>query len=325
MKKNILLAVFGMVLFILLTTPVRAMETDAIALISSFSGDVKVNHTDKKSLQPLHLGMQLFENDEIYTYDNSKASLLFIDGSVITVWPNSQLKVVPGEISAKKEGTLVATLSRKVLTTIKGIFSGNMKEETLTAIPGIRKKIEKEKNRVTIAYPRNSIILSLTPTFRWKISGDNNTFLISLTLKGMEGTLWAAQTDSTAILYPEGQKSLKRGQTYFLKVQSANDSSLYDEVYFRILEQEKATEVIGFEKKMMMLQKSNRDDMSPSFILATFYKGKGLFHQALIEFERLEKQNPEDRFILEQKREIFAKTGLWEEWETVNRKLTGMN
>ena len=145
-KKNILLAVFGACLFIILVSTSQAMGTDAIALISSFSGDVKVNHTDKKSLQPLHLGMQLFENDEIYTYDNSKASLLFIDGSVITVWPNSQLKVVPGKINTKKGGTVVATLSRKVLTTIKGIFSGNMKEETLTAIPGIRKKIEKEKN-----------------------------------------------------------------------------------------------------------------------------------------------------------------------------------
>ena len=146
--------------------------------------------------------------------------------------------------------------------------------------------------------------------------------MVSLTLKGMGGQLWTLNTKETEIPYPRGKGELERGQTYFLKVASMDNPSLADEVFFRVLESQTAEEVRRVREEMEGLQKSNPDDGTPKFILANYYRRKGLYHEALGEFDSLERKNPGERFILEQKREIFAKIGFWKQWEEVNQKLS---
>jgi hypothetical protein len=219
------------------------------------------------------------------------------------------------------EGTLVTSLAKGVMEGIGGIFSAQKKRETLTAVPGIRKKIEEEEMGVRVLYPRNSMILTSKPHFRWKTQGIARSFTVSLTLKGMGGQLWNLETKETEIPYPRGKGELERGQTYFLKVASMDNPSLADEVFFRVLESKRAEEVRRVREKMEDLQKSNPDDVTPKFILANYYRQKGLYHEALGEFDSLERKNPGERFVLEQKREIFAKIGFWKQWEEVNQKL----
>jgi len=318
--ERIVSSVLGCFLSLMLGTISPAFGSDAIALISSLTGKVEVQRADQKGLRALNLGEQVFEDDVLYTYDNSRASLFFSDGSVITVYPRSRL-VLSLRGTDKKGSSMVTSLSKGVMKGIGGIFSAEKKRETLTAVPGIRKKIEEEERGVRVLYPRNSVILISKPNFRWKTRGEARMFMVSLTLKGMEGQLWTIRTKEADIRYPDGQKGLKRGQTYFLKVASVDDPSLSDEVYFRVLEDQKAEEVRRVTKKMEELQKLNPDDSTPTFILVTLYRGKGLYHMALGELDALERRHVGERFILEQKREIFAKIGFWRKWEEVNQKL----
>jgi len=298
-----------------------ALGREAIALISSLKGKVEVQRAYEKGLQPAHLGEQLFEDDVVYTYDNSRASLFFSDGSVLTLYPKSRLALSLRKEGKKEGSSLVASLSKGVMEGIGGIFSVEKKRETLTAIPGIRKKIEEEEMGVRVLHPRNSMILTGRPHFRWRTGAQTRSFMVSLTLKGMTGRLWTLNTNETDIPYPKEQKALERGQTYFLRVASTDDSSLADEVYFRVLEDQRAEEVRHFTKQMKGLQRSNPDDSTPGFILATYYKKTGLYHRALVQLDELEKENPGERFIMEEKGEIFAKIGLWRKWEEINRKL----
>ena len=298
-----------------------ALGREAIALISSLKGKVEVQRAYEKGLQPAHLGEQLFEDDVVYTYDNSRASLFFSDGSVLTLYPKSRLALSLRKEGKKEGSSLVASLSKGVMEGIGGIFSVEKKTETLTAIPGIRKKIEEEEMGVRVLHPRNSMILTGRPHFRWRTGAQTRSFMVSLTLKGMTGRLWTLNTNETDIPYPKEQKALERGQTYFLRVASTDDSSLADEVYFRVLEDQRAEEVRHFTKQMKGLQRSNPDDSTPGFILATYYKKTGLYHRALVQLDELEKENPGERFIMEEKGEIFAKIGLWRKWEEINRKL----
>jgi hypothetical protein len=298
-----------------------ALGREAIALISSLKGKVEVQRAHEKGLQPAHLGEQLFEDDVVYTYDNSRASLFFSDGSVLTVYPKSRVALSLREKDRKEVSSLVASLSKGVMQGIGGIFSVEKKRETLTAIPGIRKKIEEEEMGVRVLHPRNSMILTGRPHFRWITGAQTRSFMVSLTLKGMTGRLWTLNTNETEIPYPKEQKALERGQTYFLRVASTDDPSLSDEVYFRVLEDQKAEEVRHFTKQMKGLQRSNPDDSTPGFILATYYKKTGLYHSALVQLDALEKENPGERFIMEEKGEIFAKIGFWKKWEEINRKL----
>jgi len=298
-----------------------ALGREAIALISSLKGKVEVQRAYEKGLQPAHLGEQLFEDDVVYTYDNSRASLFFSDGSVLTLYPKSRLALSLRKEGKKEGSSLVASLSKGVMEGIGGIFSVEKKRETLTAIPGIRKKIEEEEMGVRVLHPRNSMILTGRPHFRWRTGAQTRSFMVSLTLKGMTGRLWTLNTNETETPYPKEQKALERGQTYFLRVASTDDPSLSDEVYFRVLEDQRAEEVRHFTKQMKGLQRSNPDDSTPGFILATYYKKTGLYHRALVQLDELEKENPGERFIMEEKGEIFAKIGLWRKWEEINRKL----
>jgi len=298
-----------------------AFGSDTIALISSLNGKVEIQRANQKGLQPAHLGEHLFEDDVVYTYDNSRASLFFSDGSVLTVYPKSRVTLSLRGKDKKEASSLVASLSKGVMEGIGGIFSTETKRETLTAIPGIRKKIEEEEIGVRVLYPRNSTILTPRPDFHWRTRGKTHSFMVSLTLKGMRGRLWTLNTKEMGIPYPKDQIPLERGQTYFVRVESKDDSSVSDEVYFRILDDRSAEELIRITKQMEGLQRSNPDDSTPGFILTTYYKQTGIYHMALEQLDTLEKKNPMERFILEEKAEIFAKIGFWRKWEEIKRKL----
>jgi hypothetical protein len=314
----------GGFLSIMLGTFSPAFGADAIALISSLAGKVEVERTNQKESRAARLGEKLFEDDVLYTYKNSRASMFFSDGSVITVYPNSRVALSTREMDQKKGSPVAASLSKGVMKGLRGIFAVEKKRETLTAIPGIRKKIEEEEMGVRVLYPRNSMILTSEPHFRWKTRGKTHAFMVSLTLKGMGGRLWTLNTKDTEIPYPKGKSALERGQTYFVKVESMDDPSLSDEVYFRVLEVEKAEEVRRVREEMEDLQKSNPNDSTFKFILATYYREKGLYHRALLELDALERESPGERFILEEKREIFAKIGYWRRWEEVNQRLNAL-
>ena len=235
----------GCFLFITLTSISPAAETNAIALISSLKGKVELERVHQTGLRAAHLGEELLEDDVLYTGRRSRASLLFSDGSVINVYPNSRVELSLRDTDKRKDVSVAGSLYKVVIKGVQGIFSAVKERETLTAVPGIRKKIEEEEERgVRVSYPRNSMILISKPNFRWKTRGEGRMFMVSLTLKGMEGQLWTIRTKEADIRYPKGQKGLKRGQTYFLKVASVDDPSLSDEVYFRILEDQKDGRVV---------------------------------------------------------------------------------
>ena len=321
---RIIFFALGCFLIITLSNISPATGKEALALISSLSGRVEVQRAHQEGLKAVHLGDQLFEDDVLYTYKKARASLIFSDGAVITLYPETRLALSLKETNTDKRGPLVTSLSKGVLKGLKGIFSTNRKKETLTAVPGIRKKVESEERGVKVLYPRNSMILTSRPPFHWKTKGEGSRFMVSLTLKGMGGKLWTFQTKEREIPYPKGREGLSRGQTYFLRVESEEDVSIYDEAYFMVLDKQKAEEVMGFAKKMKDLRKSNADDHTPTFILAGYYKERGLYHEALKAYEVLGQKEPGRRFVLEGKREIFAKLGLWKRREEINQSLKAM-
>jgi hypothetical protein len=261
----------------------------------------------------------------LYTGRRSRASLLFSDGSIIKVYPNSRVELSLRDTDKRQDASVAGSLSEGVLKGVRGIFSAAKERETLTAVPGIRKKIEEEEERgVRILDPRNSKILNSKPTFCWKAMGKDNIVMVSLTLKGTRGKLWTIQTEETKISYPDGRRGLDRHQTYFLRVENLADSSLYDEVYFRVLDEKKAAEVMRFAKKMEDYRKLNPDDSTAFFILVVYYMEKELYHKALVELEKLEKEYPGERFVLKKRGEIFARIGLWTKWQEVNQMLNAM-
>lgn len=301
----------------------HAFGADPIARISSVDGKVEIQRAGKQAWVFARLGEPLFEGDVLQTHDRSKASLLFSSGSIATIQPKTRMTLVLRNTETDSK-TFIGSLSKELIAGIGGIFPLQKKKETLTAIPGIRKKIEQEEMGVMILHPRNSKILTSKPLFRWKTQGKPASFAVSLTLKGMKGRLWNTTTDQMEISYPADQGALEGGQTYFVRVESRGNPQLSDEVFFNVMEEKETALVERAKEQMEEFKKQHPADATPMFVLAALYKSKGLFHLALEELDRLETLFLNDRFIAEEKLDILAKMGFWKEWEQLNQKLTGM-
>jgi hypothetical protein len=299
-----------------------AFGGEPIALVTSLKGKAVVQRAAQQAQQSVHVGEKLFEADVLCTQEESRVSLLLADGSVISVHPKSRLTLSLRKVDPKG-GSRVVSLSKGVVKGMGRVFSPEEKRETLTAVPGIRKKIEAEEVGIKVLFPRNSMILTPRPDVRWAVGGGGRTFMVSLTLKGMGGDLWTIRTQETGIPYPKDAEGLEPGQTYFLKVESTEDASLWDEVYFRVLGERDVDDVRRLTQEMEALQSLNPDDTTPRFILVRSYMSKGLYHLALDELDAWEAMEPGERLVLEEKREILAKIGLWKQWEEVNQKLGG--
>ncbi len=220
----------GLSFFFMLSWSAPASGAEAIALISSLSGKVEVRPAREKRFIAARLGDQLFEDDVLSTRNGARANLLFSDGSIISVFPNSRLELSLKKSDTGKGGSLVASLSRGSWKGLKGMFSAARKRETLTAVAGIRKEEANEEGGLEVLYPRNSVILESKPTFRWKAGLKGRMFMVSLTLKGMKGKVWTFRTEETSVPYPKGEKGPDKGQTYFLRVEREGGTNRYDEV-----------------------------------------------------------------------------------------------
>jgi len=320
MAKRLLMASLGLI-FLMGTVATQVFGADAAAVISSLSGKVEIQRSGEQALQQAKLGDKLFDQDIVYTRKGGRASLLYSGGSLMALSSDNQLSVTPQAEGEKGSGG--SSLSKTLMRGLSGLFSAGKKRQTRTIVAGIRKK-EEGPARVRVLFPRNTMLLTPAPSFRWKAAGGDGGYTVSLTLKGMKGSLWSIKTGEFEVPFPAGEKPLERGQTYFLRVESDQDPTIADEVYFRVLDKGKAREVEEFEARMADMSKSNPEDMSPAFILAGFYKKTGMSQRALEEVEKLEKARPDERFILEEKAELLAKMGLREEWEAVNRKIESM-
>lgn len=315
----------GLLMTLLTVSQIQSAEPNAIALVTSVSGKVEIINSQTNSQKMAFMGDQLFEQDILQTHKSAMASLLFSNGQIVHIFADTRLTLTLKAKSEARGRKRIASLSKNILREVKDIFSKDASQETLTAVPGIRKKIDEEIRGVRVLYPRNSAILKTDPGIHWRSSDKQGGFNVSVTLKGKGGRLWSITTNQNAVPYPAGETELERGYTYFLRVESQTKFDSSDEVFFRILSTQELEEVKQYEAEIENLRDADPDDATPLFLLATYYGHSGLHHKALSALEALENVPSAERFVLEQKLKIFSKMGLWKQWEEANQRLNAMD
>jgi hypothetical protein len=261
----------------------------AVALVSSVSGEVKLQRPGAGELLPVALGDQVFTADVLYTFANARASLLMADGSIFTLHPDSRMALAALSGGDGKQGTVISTLSSSVAGGLKDLFAPRNKRESLTAVAGFRKATSPARTDgapLRILYPRNSIITAQRPRFSWH-SGAGGETTVSLTLKGIGGNLWRAKSAGDTLVYPEDRPPLVPGQAYFLRVAAAGNPDAVEEVYFSVIEPAAATEVADLERQMDTLRSENPGDVTPDVVLAGYYRSMGLHHRALTTLQKI--------------------------------------
>ena len=141
---RVTLVVLGLLMAVLSVSQARSAIADAIALLTSISGKVEITKSQTRSKRLAAIGDRLFENDILQTRKNATASLLFTDGTIVKIFSNTRLSLTLKAKSEAMGSRQIGPLSKGILKGVKDIFSGETKKETLTAVPGLRKKIEGE-------------------------------------------------------------------------------------------------------------------------------------------------------------------------------------
>lgn len=307
-------------IILLCGTAAPVLGADAMAIASSVSGDAKFQRSGSGELIFLTVGQQFFQGDVIYTFTDGRVALVFSDGSVYSIHPESRLSLamVPGA----GQSSMLSSLTGNIAGGLKDMFAASGKRESLTAVPGFRKPGTQKQaaGHVRILYPRNSMVMEKRPEIRWK--GPAKGVTVTLTLKEPLGKVWSLTANESTVPYPKGQPELASGQTYFLKIENRLGADTKEEIYFSLLGDQEGQAVKDLAEKLRNHRKSNPHDTTASMLLTELYIDKRLFHQALAELNILQRDPSARVYALKKKQSIYREIGLWQEWENAGRKLT---
>jgi hypothetical protein len=80
---------FVIIIFLMLATEVQAQQH--AGFIKKLSGEVTIHRSD--TIVEAHAGIQLISSDKLITNDKSYASIMFTDGTTITVGPGTEFDI----------------------------------------------------------------------------------------------------------------------------------------------------------------------------------------------------------------------------------------
>ncbi len=102
-----------------------AFGQERLAVVSEFTGDVKIQHEDQwivvKKIGPRIMNSSIFEGDTLETDTGSSADVLYDDGSLLQIKEETSLSFKTGELSEEKK----AESKKETLRSVK-LVSGKI-------------------------------------------------------------------------------------------------------------------------------------------------------------------------------------------------------
>ena len=253
------------------------------AVITGMTGDVLIKQANKNEFVKAYWGTQLFQGDKIKTAANSEATLTLSNSSIIKLGSGSDL-TISGDMSLSTESSgNVKKISSAMMINISALTSKREPRKETGALAGLRGyEVEQLIEPIT---PYNTLIKSNRPSFSWitKKSFDN----CIVNLYGSKGLVWSKKTSDTSLKYPENEKELAFGESYFWNVEGEDliDNKKSVNRKFSVLSPEKSKEV---EEQESIIKNTFRDESESSSlhsVLGAYYINQGLLQDAINEFQ----------------------------------------
>lgn len=254
-------------------TPTPVSTPLLLAMLVGKEGKVEVAQPIQAAYRPARLGMQLQSGDGVKTYTQSMADIFCQDGSIQHVDEERE------EMVACQMDT---SLSHQLYEPLERSHDGR---SGLVLPP--REGPADYGHVPVILSPRNTRLLTATPTFRWTtIDGAQGYTVI---VKSPAGEVWRGETDQTELAYPADAPALTDSTTYLLSVEAQLGAATAprastEAIHFSILAPSEAEEIQALEEE---LKASPLEESSQRFILATLYAERGLYHAAITAYEAL--------------------------------------
>jgi tetratricopeptide (TPR) repeat protein len=299
------------ILFIFLFSGMRLARAQqsiqCLAVITEINGEALLKKVNRKEFSKTCWGTQLYRGDEIRTADKSEVKLLFSNSSLISLGPNSTLKISGSDSSSTESKGNVRNLSSASMINLTDMIPKREEINDIGALAGLRSATVGQEIELTT--PENTLIKTNRPSFSWipKKSYDNFT----VNLYSSKGKVWSKTVTKNSMNYPESEKALDFGESYFWNVEGEylinTDKSLNHK--FTVLSLEKSKEVEENEGTIRNMFLNNPESSSLHSVLGAYYINKGLLGDAINEFQDIARLNIDSSLPHELLGSLYSETG----------------
>jgi hypothetical protein len=262
-----------------------------LAVITEINGEAMLKKANKTEFVKVYWGTQLFPGDQVKALDKSQVKLLFSNNNFISLGPNSMITISGKGSTATEALGEVKNISSAMMVNISGLTLKRENKKDVGALAGLR-SVNIEQT-IDLRSPCNTFIKTNHPFFSWQTKKPYDKYIVNL--YDSRGLVWSKKVSDSTLKYPENEKALDFGQSYFWNVEGEdvinNDKSASHK--FTVLTFEKSKEVEENEKTIRNTFMDEPESSSLHSMLGAFYINQGLIQDAISEFQIISKINSE--------------------------------
>ena len=287
MRRELMNLSFILVLLILLPFSGFSQNNGAaLAMISDVKGSVALIQPQSDDSYKVVFGMQLAQGDRLETGKKASVSLLFSNGNLISLGPNSSITI---------SGNQSGNSSMNIGAGMAGNFSDLALRQDNKGEMGVLMDLRSDETSQQIIplSPCNTMISTSTPGLKWDSRKPADEFVVSL--YNSKGLVWEKRTKDTFLAFPEDEPGLEYGESYFWNVEGEDLIQSFRSLNrkFTVLTEEKIREKELEEVKLRKLFADDLESSSLHSLLGAFYANSGLYEDAIREFETVRDANPD--------------------------------
>lgn len=279
------------IIFSLSACLVAQQQDQCLAVITGLDGNVQIIRADNGTSVKAGWGTQLFKGDQVKTTQNSDVTITFANSSYIKLGSNSMVTISANETSMAETNGDVKRISSATMIDLSAFSSKRDVKPESGALAGLRSI--NTASSIALSSPYNTIVMTRRPSFAWIATKEFDNYIINL--YDSDGLVWSRKVEGNSLDYPENEKELASGRSYFWNVEGEEliDSEKSDNQEFSVIPEEKLKEVVVQEE---MIKKAFTDDPGSSSyhsVLGAYYIKQGLLQDAINEFRSVSEINPE--------------------------------
>jgi len=290
--RSIITKIFVLSIVCILTTYMSAAQepVQCIALITGMHGNVQVKKAGKPDFVKALWGTQLFQGDQVKTLTNADATLTYSNNTIFRLQPDNLITVAKAEPISEKTGD-VKKVSSAMMVNMSVLTTRKAEKKDVGALAGLRAIVTEEPIEPTSPY--NTLIKTNRPTFTWIPRKTYDKYIVNL--YSSKGLVWRKEVSGSSLNFPENEKSLDFGETYFWNVEGEDllDNKKSSSFKFSVLSTDKSKEILDQEDLIRKTFYNDSDSSSLHSFLGAYYINQGLLQDAIKEFEIISGMNPD--------------------------------
>lgn len=283
---------------------------DPLAVAVEIKGSVTVTRAGGGKPQKAALGRGLERGDKIQVGPGGSVTLFFNDGNVIELGEKSTMTIGGRVGAATGSAAAKSGLPSEVFARVSRFVASDSHKSGMLAVAPLRGG--EDAPQPMLLSPRRTSVRETRPSFTWRSVDGATRYQVSVT--GDQGELWSRETGATMLDYPADAPELAAGGDYSCSVRALSETAplLTDTETFTVLPAEE-TKQVGNDLQGIEKATGTASSSAAMYIAASYLVGRGLYDEAVAQFEALVKVTPDAPGPHEALGNVYRTIGLTEQ------------